>query len=431
MSDQASRALFERAQRVIPGGVNSPVRAFRAVGGEPVFIVRGEGPYLYGADGTRYVDYVGSWGPLVLGHAHPDVVRAIALAAARGTTFGAPTELEVTFAEEVTRLYPSIEMLRAVSSGTEATMAALRVARGFTHRDAIVKFEGCYHGHADFLLVKAGSGAATLGVPDSAGVPQATAANTLTLAYNDVDALRALFAARGSSIAAVIVEPVVGNMGVVPPEPGFLEEIVSLCKAHGAVSIFDEVMTGCRVARGGMQERAGLVPDMTCLGKIVGGGLPLAVYGGKRAIMEQVAPLGPVYQAGTLSGNPVAVSAALATFPHLDASLYAHLEALGARLETGLARALAKRDVPGCVQRVGSMITLFFARGPIRSWTSAKGADTKRFGLWHKGMLARGHYWPPSQFEAAFIGGAHRDADIDATVQAAEDVLSSDAVLHG
>ena len=428
MSDQASRALFERAKRVIPGGVNSPVRAFRAVGGDPVFIERGEGPYLYGADGARYVDYVGSWGPLILGHAHPDVVRAITEAAARGTTFGAPTALEVRFAEEITRLYPSIEMLRAVSSGTEACMSALRVARGFTKRDAIVKFEGCYHGHADFLLVKAGSGAATLGVPDSAGVPEATAANTLTLPYNDVNALRALFAARGSSIAAVIVEPVVGNMGVVPPEPGFLEEVVSSCKAHGAVSIFDEVMTGSRVARGGMQERARLVPDMTCLGKVIGGGLPLAAYGGKRAIMEQVAPLGPVYQAGTLSGNPVAVSAALATFPHLGAELYAHLEALGARLEAGLTRAVRKHGLPGCVQRVGSMITLFFASGPIRSWSDAKAADTKRFGRWHAGMLARGHYWPPSQFESAFLGGAHRAADIDSTIDAATEVL---ALEHG
>ncbi len=428
MSDPKSRALFERAQRLIPGGVNSPVRAFRAVGGEPVFIARGEGAYLYGADGAKYVDYVGSWGPLILGHAHPDVVRAIAEAAARGTTFGAPTELEVRFAEEVVRLYPSIEMLRAVSSGTEATMAALRVARGFTGRDAIVKFEGCYHGHADFLLVKAGSGAATLGVPDSAGVPVATASNTLTLPYNDVPALRALFAERGGSIAAVIVEPVVGNMGVVPPAPGFLEEILALCKAHGAVSIFDEVMTGSRVARGGMQERAGLSPDLTCLGKIIGGGLPLAAYGGKRAIMEKVAPLGPVYQAGTLSGNPVAVSAALATFPHLDAALYAHLEALGARLEAGLTKAIARHDLAACVQRVGSMITLFFTRGPVRSWAEAKGADTARFGVWHKGMLARGHYWPPSQFEAAFFGNAHTEKDIDATVQAADEVIATEVL---
>ena len=336
MSDPKSTALFERAARIIPGGVNSPVRAFRAVGGTPVFVARAAGAYLWGADGAQYTDYVGSWGPMILGHAHPAVVAAITEAAARGTSYGAPTELEVRFAEKLIELYPSMEMVRAVSSGTEATMAAIRVARGFTGREVIVKFEGCYHGHADFLLVKAGSGAMTLGVPDSAGVPASTAQNTTTLPFNDVGALRALFAERGASIAAVIVEPVVGNMGLVPPEPGFLEAIVELCKTHGAVSIFDEVMTGCRVARGGMQERAGIKPDMTCLGKIVGGGLPLAAYGGKRAIMEKVAPLGPVYQAGTLSGNPVAVSAALATIERLDPALYAKLEALSARLESGI-----------------------------------------------------------------------------------------------
>src|SRR3984957_18766918 len=317
MSDPISRSLFERASRVIPGGVNSPVRAFRAVGGTPVFVSRAEGAYLYGADGRRYVDYVGSWGPMILGHAHPAVVEAVRDAAIRGTSYGAPTELEVTFADKVCSLYPSIEMLRAVSSGTEATMSALRVARGFTGRDVVVKFEGCYHGHADFLLVKAGSGAATFGVPDSAGGPAAAAANTVTLPYNDVGALKTLFAARGKEIAAVIVEPVVGNMGVVPPVPGYLQAIVDVCREHSAVSIFDEVMTGCRVARGGMQARAGVVPDMTCLGKIVGGGMPLAAYGGKRAIMEKIAPLGPVYQAGTLSGNPVAVSAGLALLERL------------------------------------------------------------------------------------------------------------------
>ncbi|HEV3191003.1 MAG TPA: glutamate-1-semialdehyde 2,1-aminomutase, partial [Polyangiaceae bacterium] len=340
MSDPTSRSLFERACRAIPGGVNSPVRAFRAVGGTPVFVSRAEGAYLFGAEGRRYIDYVGSWGPMILGHAHSAVVSAVQDAAARGTSYGAPTELEVRFAEKLCELYPSIEMVRAVSSGTEATMAALRAARGFTGREAIVKFEGCYHGHADFLLVKAGSGAATFGIPDSAGVPAATAANTLTLPYNDIEALRALFERRGGEISAVIVEPVVGNMGVVAPAPGFLEALVSECRRHGAVSVFDEVMTGCRVARGGMQERAGVRPDMTCLGKIVGGGMPLAAYGGKRAIMEKVAPLGPVYQAGTLSGNPVAVSAGLATLERLDDALYARLEELSARLETGLVRAI-------------------------------------------------------------------------------------------
>jgi glutamate-1-semialdehyde 2,1-aminomutase len=425
MSDPISQSLFDRAARVIPGGVNSPVRAFRAVGGTPVFVSRAEGAYLFGADGKRYVDYVGSWGPMILGHAHPMVVAAITDAASRGTSYGAPTELEVRFAEKVCALYPSIEMVRAVSSGTEATMAALRVARGFTGRDAIVKFEGCYHGHADFLLVKAGSGAATFGVPDSAGVPSSTATNTLTLPFNDAAALKALFAARGREIAAVIVEPVVGNMGVVPPAPGFLQAIVDECARAGAVSIFDEVMTGCRVARGGMQERADVRPDMTCLGKVIGGGMPLAAYGGKRAIMEKVSPLGPVYQAGTLSGNPVAVSAGLATLDRLDAHLYARLEALGARLEEGLLEAIAQRGASACVQRVGSMITLFFRKGPIRSWSDAKTADTQAFARWHGAMLTRGFYWPPAQFEAAFISAAHTDEDIDATIEAAAASLAS------
>jgi len=424
MSDSTSKDLFKRAEKVIPGGVNSPVRAFRSVGGEPIFISRAEGAYLFGADGAKYTDYVGSWGPMILGHAHPDVVRAVAEAATKGTSYGAPTELEVRFAEAVIALYPSIEMVRAVSSGTEATMAALRVARGFTGRDVVVKFEGCYHGHADFLLVKAGSGALTFGVPDSAGVPKEAAANTATLAYNDIKALRELFATRGKEIAAVIVEPVVGNMGVVPPEPGFLEAIVSLCKENGAVSVFDEVMTGSRVARGGMQERAGLRPDMTCLGKIIGGGLPLAAYGGRREIMQKIAPLGPVYQAGTLSGNPIAVSGALAMMQHLNADLYARLESLGKRLEDGLNASLKSANVEGCVQRVGSMITLFFTKGPIKSYDDAKHADTERFGRFHREMIARGEYWPPSQFEAAFISGAHTEGDIDRTIENAKAAIA-------
>ncbi len=425
MSGPKSKELFARAQKSIPGGVNSPVRAFRAVGGEPPFVARAQGAFLWDEDGVKYTDYVGSWGPMILGHAEPEVVRAIAEAAERGTSYGAPTALEVRYAEKVRELYPSIEMVRAVSSGTEATMAALRVARGFTGRDLVVKFEGCYHGHADFLLVKAGSGAATFGVPDSAGVPAATANATLTLPYNDVPALRALFDSRGKEIAAVIVEPVVGNMGCVPPEPGFLEAIVDTCKLHGAVSVFDEVMTGCRVARGGMQARAKLVPDMTCLGKIVGGGLPLAAYGGRRAIMEKVAPLGPVYQAGTLSGNPVAVSAALALLGKLDDALYERLESLGARLEAGFERAVEKTGATACVQRVGSMLTLFFGKGPIRNWSDAAACDAARFGRWHGAMLARGVYWPPSQFEAAFVSGAHGDAEIDATIDACEAALTS------
>ena len=424
MSDPKSIELLARAERIIPGGVNSPVRAFRSVGGKPVFISRAEGAHLYGADGQRYTDYVGSWGPMILGHAHPAIVEAITSAAKNGTSYGAPTELEVRFAEKVIELYPSIEMMRAVSSGTEACMAALRVARGFTGREAIVKFEGCYHGHADFLLVKAGSGALTFGVPDSAGVPVQTAKSTITAPYNDVRALEALFAERGKEIAAVIVEPVVGNMGVVPPEPGFLEAIVRLCKDSGAVSIFDEVMTGCRVARGGMQERAKVRPDMTCLGKIVGGGMPLAAYGGRREIMQKVAPVGPVYQAGTLSGNPVAVSAALALLERLDDGVYAKLEALGARMEQGFVAAAKKANVEVCVQRVGSMITPFFTKGPVRSFGDAVTSDTTRFGKWHAAMLSRGQYWPPSQYEAAFISTAHTEADVDATVTAAAEAFA-------
>jgi glutamate-1-semialdehyde 2,1-aminomutase len=425
VSDPQSKSLFERAQRVIPGGVNSPVRAFRAVGGSPVFISRAEGAHIYGQDGAKYTDYVGSWGPMILGHAHPAVVEAIIAAAKLGTSYGAPTAGEVDLAETLVRLYPSMQMVRCVSSGTEATMAAIRVARGFTGRETIVKFEGCYHGHADFLLVKAGSGAATFGVPDSAGVPTGSATSTLTLPYNDQAKLAALFAEKGKTIAAVIVEPVVGNMGCVPPEPGFLEAIIALCKEYGAVSIFDEVMTGCRLSRSGMQGRAGLTPDMTCLGKIVGGGMPLAAYGGRREIMEKVAPLGPVYQAGTLSGNPVAVAAAKATLARLDDPLYAKLEALGARLEKGLAESASANGVIACTQRVGSMITLFFGKGPVRSWDDAKNCDTKRFGVWHGEMLRQGQYWPPSQFEAAFLGGAHTEADIDGTIAASKVAMAA------
>ncbi len=425
MSDPKSVELLARAERVIPGGVNSPVRAFRSVGGKPVFISRAEGPYLFGADGAKYTDYIGSWGPMILGHAHPAVIEAVISAAKNGTSYGAPTELEVIFAETIIALYPSIEMMRAVSSGTEACMAAIRAARGFTGREAIVKFEGCYHGHADCLLVKAGSGALTFGVPDSAGVPAATAKGTLTLPYNDIAALKELFATRGKEIAAVIVEPVVGNMGVVPPEKGFLEAIIDVCKENGAVSIFDEVMTGCRVAHGGMQQRAGLRPDMTCLGKIIGGGMPLAAYGGKRAIMEKIAPLGPVYQAGTLSGNPVAVSAALAMLKELNAGVYEKLEKLGARLEAGLVASAKRRNIEVCVQRVGSMITMFFTAGPVKTFADAMKSDAKRFGRWHGAMLSRGQYWPPSQYEAAFISAAHDDAIIDATIAAADEALAA------
>jgi glutamate-1-semialdehyde 2,1-aminomutase len=425
MSDESSKRLFDEAQGLLPGGVNSPVRAFRAVGNSPVFVARAEGARLYGADGREYLDYVGSWGPAILGHAHPDVVRAVQNAAQNGLSFGAPTELEVRYARMIRERYPSIEMLRCVSSGTEATMSALRVARGYTRRNVIVKFDGAYHGHADALLVKAGSGAATFGNPDSAGVPEGMVTTTATLPYNDLAALRALFEQRGTDVAAVIVEPVAGNMGLVPPVPGFLPGIVELCEQHSALAIFDEVMTGSRLARGGAQELYGLKPHLTCLGKVVGGGMPLAVYGGRRDVMQLIAPLGPVYQAGTLSGNPLAVSAGIATLERLERADYEHLDALGARLADGLERALSATSTAGVVQRVGSMITLFFHPGPVRDFRAALTCDTARFARFHREFLARGMYWPPSQFEAAFLSLAHREADIDRTIAAAQEALAA------
>lgn len=417
--------LLSRAQSRIPGGVNSPVRAFRAVGGAPVFVARAEGAYLYDGEGRGFVDYVGSWGPMILGHAHPAVVEAIREAAGRGTSYGAPTEAEIRFAEAVAEIYPSIEMLRAVSSGTEAAMSAARVARGFTGRDGIVKAEGCYHGHADFFLVKAGSGLATLGTPDSAGVPKGAVQDTFVVPFNDVAAVERVFESHHERIAAVIVEPVVGNMGCVPPDAGYLERLRATCDRHGALLILDEVMTGCRVARGGAQARYGVRPDLTVLGKIVGGGMPLAAYGGRRDVMGVVAPLGAVYQAGTLSGNPLAVAAGLATLARLDDALYAKLEAFGAELQAGLEAILNEKGVPGVVQRVGSMFTLFFTeREAVRSWDDAKTCDTARFGKWHAAMLAKGIYLPPSQFEAAFVSGAHGDAELDRTLEAARSALA-------
>jgi glutamate-1-semialdehyde 2,1-aminomutase len=418
--------LLARAQHRIPGGVNSPVRAFRAVGGVPVFVDRAEGAYLFDREGKGYVDFVGSWGPMILGHAHPDVVAAIQRAAARGTSFGAPTVGEIELAEAICELYPSIDMMRAVSSGTEAAMSAARVARGFTKRAGIVKAEGCYHGHADFFLVKAGSGLATLGTPDSAGVPAGAAQDTIVVPFNDLGALEAAFVAAEpkGGIAGVFLEPVVGNMGCVPPRAGYLEGVRDLCAKHGAMFVLDEVMTGSRLARGGAQERFGLKPDLTVLGKIIGGGMPLAAYGGRRDVMHVVAPLGPVYQAGTLSGNPVAVAAALATIPHLTPALYERLEAFGAKLQLGLEQILRERSVPGIVQRVGSMFTLFFTeRGEVRDWSDAATCDTKRFGRFHERMLAQGIYLPPSQFEAAFISGAHGDDELARTLAAAREAL--------
>jgi glutamate-1-semialdehyde 2,1-aminomutase len=428
MSDPKSDELIRQAEALLPGGVNSPVRAFRAVGGHPVFVERAHGSRIFGADGREYIDYVGSWGPAILGHAEPSVVRAVQDAATRGLSFGAPTALEVRFARAIVERYPSIEMLRCVSSGTEATMSALRVARGYTRRGVIVKFDGAYHGHADALLVKAGSGAATFGNPDSAGVPEGMVATTATLPYNDVPALKSLFSARGGEIAAVIVEPVAGNMGCVPPAPGFLAAIIEFCEQNGALAIFDEVMTGSRLARGGAQELYGLRPHLTCLGKVVGGGMPLAAYGGSRQVMQLVAPLGPVYQAGTLSGNPLAVTAGLETLALLDApGSYGRLEALGARLEAGMVGHLRETKSVGVVQRVGSMITLFFHAGPVTDFRAACASDTARFSRFHAALLEGGVYWPPSQFEAAFLSLAHTDADIDRTVAVVRTALERSA----
>jgi glutamate-1-semialdehyde 2,1-aminomutase len=420
-----SQKLFTAAQRVIPGGVNSPVRAFRGVGGEPFFVARAEGARLWDVDGRSYLDYVGSWGPLLLGHAAPEVVEAVAAAAARGTSYGAPTAGEVELAEAIVRAYPSIEMVRLVSSGTEAAMSAIRVARGATGRDVFVKFDGGYHGHADSLLVRAGSGGATFSIPDSRGVPAALAALTLTVPFNDADAVRALFDRRGAEIAAVIVEPVAGNMGVVPPAPGFLESLREVTTRHGAVLIFDEVITGFRVAYGGAQALYGVRPDLTCLGKIIGGGLPVGAYGGRADLMREVAPLGGVYQAGTLSGNPLAVAAGLATIRALGASsVYERLDALGRRLADGLAAGARRAGVPLTVNRVGSMLTGFFCDGPVTDYASAKRADTQRYARFFHAMRERGVYLAPSQFEAAFVSLAHGEADIDATLKAAADAVS-------
>ena len=424
MSNVRGSELLRRARAVLPGGVNSPVRAFRAVEGDPVFIAEARGAYLTDVDGKRYVDYVGSWGPMIVGHAHPAVVKAVTDALGRGSSYGAPTPGEVELAERIREAYPSMEMLRMTSSGTEAVMGALRVARGFTGRDLVVKFEGAYHGGADYLLVKAGSGAATFGEPDSAGVPAAIANTTTVLPWNDAAAARALFAARGSEIAALILEPVVGNMGCVPPEPGFLELLRELTRQSGALLVFDEVMTGFRLAYGGAQERFGIRPDLTTLGKIIGGGLPVGAYGGRREIMEKVSPLGPVYQAGTLSGNPLAVASGLATLALLrEPGVYDRLEAASAAVEGIFREASAAAKVPLQVQRVGSMITPFFGSSPVKTWADADRCDRKRFGRFHRALLERGVYWPPSQFEAGFVSLAHDEAALAATRVAVTEAL--------
>ena len=427
-----SHALFERARSVIPGGVNSPVRAFRGVGGEPVFVARAQGPYLYDSDGNRYVDYVGSWGPMILGHAHPEILAAIMDATQSGTSFGAPTEREVVFAELLCRCVPSMQRVRLVSSGTEATMSALRLARGFTGRHKIVKIDGAYHGHADALLVAAGSGAATLGIPGSAGVTPGSAQDTLTVAWNDLPAMQKLFAdhrdASGQSqIAAVIVEPVCGNMGCVPPQPGYLQALSKLTRESGAVLIFDEVMTGFRVAFGGAQALYDIQPDLTCLGKIVGGGLPLAAYGGRAEIMEQIAPSGPVYQAGTLSGNPLAVAAGMKQIELLlqQPDLYDRLDRTTAALGRELASILRSAGIAVTLNQLGSMFTLFFGGEPVVDYASAKRSDAARFGRFFHALLDHGVYLPPSQFEAAFVSSAHSDAVIDETLDAARAAVRS------
>jgi glutamate-1-semialdehyde 2,1-aminomutase len=421
-----SAAAFDRAGRVIPGGVNSPARAFGAVGGRPVFIERGEGPYLYDLDGNRYLDYVGSWGPLILGHGHPRVTQAVGEALARGATFGAPTERETQLAELICALVPSVEMVRMVSSGTEASMSAIRLARGHTGRDVIVKFAGCYHGHVDSLLVAAGSSATTLGVPDSPGVPRGCTQDTLVLRYNDVAGLREAFRAHGGRIAGVILEPVVGNMGLAVPSPEFLGELRRLTEHHGTLLIYDEVITGFRLALGGAQELFGQRPDLTVFGKIVGGGLPVGAYGGRADVMKKVMPAGPVFQAGTLSGNPLAMAAGLATLEELrDHPPYARLDQLGRRLADGLSDAARSGGVPHQLQRVGSMWTLFFAPQPVTDYETAKASDTARFGRFFWAMMDRGVYLPCSQFEAAFISAAHTEAHIDETIAAAREALAS------
>lgn len=413
MNTSKSEALFRRAQEKIPGGVNSPVRAFRGVGGVPRFIARGQGSKIYDVDGNEYIDYVCSWGPLLLGHRPPEVIEALRVVLEEGTSYGAPTEREIELAELISRTVPSMEMVRLVNSGTEATMSALRLARGFTGRDLTIKFEGCYHGHVDSLLVKAGSGMATLGIADTAGVPESFAETTIALPFNSVGAVEKAFLERGDKIAAVIVEPVVGNMGCVPPEPGFLEALRMLTARYDALLIFDEVMTGYRVALGGAQERFGITPDLTTLGKIIGGGLPLAAYGGRADIMQKIAPLGPVYQAGTLSGNPMAVAAGLAMVKHLVAhpAVYDTLEARAAQLTAWVP--------PGVtVNRVGAMFTFFFSPDPVTDWESAKKSDKERFAKLFHFLLDRGIYMAPSQFEAGFVSSAHSEADIATTVSA-------------
>ena len=424
MSGARSRKLFEEAKKHIPGGVNSPVRAFRSVGGEPLFIKKAKGSKIYDVDNKEYIDYVLSWGPMILGHSHPAVTAALKKAIANGTSFGAPTEIEITLAKMVKKAFPSIEMVRMVSSGTEATMSAIRAARGFTGRDKILKFDGCYHGHADSLLVKAGSGVATFGLPDSPGVPADLARLTLTVPFNDLSAVREMAVREGQRIACIIVEPVAGNMGCVPPEPGYLQGLRQICDQYGIVLIFDEVMTGFRVAYGGAQQLYKIKPDLTCLGKVIGGGLPVGAYGGRIEIMQKIAPIGPIYQAGTLSGNPLAMTAGIETLKALSKpGVYKTLEKNAAELEKGLRAAADEAGVPVMFNRVGSMFTGFFTDKKVKDFETAKTSDTARFGKYFLSMLKNGVNLAPSQFEAAFLSLAHTKADINKTIEAARKSL--------
>ncbi|GBC62038.1 glutamate-1-semialdehyde-2,1-aminomutase [Desulfonema ishimotonii] len=420
MNISNSLKLFEETQAVIPGGVNSPVRACKSVGCTPLFIERAQGSRIYDMDGNEFIDYVGSWGPMILGHRHPEVIKLVEFVLSQGTSYGAPTVLELRLAELIVEAVPSVEMVRMVNSGTEATMSAIRLARGYTGRDAIVKFDGCYHGHADTLLVEAGSGVATLGIPGSPGVPNAFVEKTISLPYNDIGAVKAFMDRQGDEIACIIVEPVAGNMGCVPPEPGFLETLREETEKHGTVLIFDEVMTGFRVAHGGAQALYGITPDLTCLAKIIGGGLPVGAYGGRRDIMEKVAPQGPVYQAGTLSGNPLAMAAGVATLKQLkEPGFYEKLAEKAKRLAVGLQGAAVVNGVSATFTQVGSMMGMFFTDRPVRNFEDAKTADLTLFSNYYRAMLERGFYLAPSQFESLFVSAAHTEEDIDETVRAA------------
>lgn len=421
MKRKRSIELYRKALGNIPGGVNSPVRAFKAIGIPPTFIDRGKGSKIWDVDGNEYIDYVGSWGPMILGHAHPKVIGALKKAAPKGTSFGAPTPLEVELASLVKKAFPSMELVRMVSSGTEAAMGAIRVARGYTGRDKILKFEGCYHGHGDSLLVKAGSGATTFGIPDSLGVPVDLAKHTLTAPYNDLEAVKSIIGQEPGQIACIIIEPIVGNMGVVLPEKGFLEGLRKICNAQGIILLFDEVITGFRVAYGGVQEQYGIQADLTCLGKIIGGGLPVGAYGGKRVIMEKVAPLGGVYQAGTLSGNPLAMTAGLETLKILKSKkIYLDLEKKTSFLTTGILQSSKERGVPICINQATGLFTIFFTEGPVTDYQSAKTSDTQRFARFFIEMMEQGVYLPPSQFEAWFISLAHTQKDLEKTIEACD-----------